>query len=186
MRVREARSGDLPRLRDLQQEAQMVDGCLFSRAAWEDWLAKTEGSEPGPTLFVLLDDDDELNMWGQGGTLEGVEGELIGYTLLHLVHDGEGYHLRCEGTVHPDHRRRGGGRALLICALNRARLWGTELEDESQLQGLPLWFEVLLPHRDPASERLAARCELEAVADATCAGQRAADDGFRLYRHPLL
>jgi len=186
VRVREARPGDLEQLRDLQQQAQRVDGCLFSQAVWEDWLTSSDLGEPGPSLFVLLDDDDELNTWGQGGTLEGVEGEIIGYTLLHLIRDREGYHLRCEGTVHPAHRRRGGGRALLICALNRARLWGTELEDEGQQQGLPLWFEVLLPRRDLASERLAARCELEAVADVTCAGQRAADDGFRLYRRPLL
>ncbi|WP_376795690.1 GNAT family N-acetyltransferase [Thermogemmatispora sp.] len=185
MRVREARPGDLAQIRDLQQQAEQIDGCLFSTAAWQDWLASLDLGELGPTLFVLLDDDDELNTWGQGGTLEGLEGELIGYTLLHLMRDGEGYHLRCEGTVHPDHRRRGGGRALLVCALNRARLWGGELEDESQRRGLALWFEVLLPRRDPAAARLAARCELEAVSDATCAGQRAADDGFQLYRRSL-
>ncbi|MBX5448493.1 GNAT family N-acetyltransferase [Thermogemmatispora sp.] len=186
MRVREARPGDLAQLWDLRQQAESLDGCLFSRAAWEDWQASLARGEPGPALFVLLDDDDDLNTWGQGGTLEGLEGELIGYTLLHLVRDAEGYHLRCEGTVHPRHRRRGGGRALLICALNRARLWGAELEVESQQQGYPLWFEVLLPQRDPAAPRLAARCELEAVAATTSAGQQAADDGLRLYRRLLL
>jgi len=52
---------------------------------------------------------------------------------------------------------------LLICGLNHARIRASELEFEARQQNLPLYFEALLPASDPASENLAAKCELQPV-----------------------
>src|SRR2546427_3347102 len=50
-------------------------------------------------------------------------------------------------------RSRGAGRALLICGLNRARSWSAEFEFEAEEKESPIYFEALLPLRDPASDR---------------------------------
>jgi hypothetical protein len=123
----------------------------------------------------VLTDDDESNEWGQGGTLEGVEGPIIGYTVLTLSRAAAGYHFRCEGAVHPQQRRRNGGRALLICALNRARIWASEISFEAELEGVPVSFEALLPRSDPGAARLAAKCEMAAT-------RESAGEGLVLYR----
>jgi GNAT superfamily N-acetyltransferase len=178
MRIREARPGDLVALEQLAASAAAHDGSeLPTETQWQQ--RPEEGAAAGAVIFVLLDDDEELNPWGPAGTLEGVEGEIIGYTVLRLLRDPEGYHFRCEGTVHPQHRRRGGGRALLVCALNRARLWATEIEEQAEQEGLALFFEAWFPQRDPAARRLAAHSDMEAVDGARHGGQQ-------LYRRPLL
>jgi GNAT superfamily N-acetyltransferase len=110
---------------------------------------------------VITDDDDELNPWGQAGTLDGLQGEIVGYTVVELHQDANGYHLLCKGAVHPDYRRRNAGRALIMSALNRAHTLAAEFEFEAEEAGYPIYFEALFPVRDPASARLAAKCEME-------------------------
>src|SRR5712692_5770689 len=155
MRIRNYRQGDVEMLEYIQQLAAKADGTrAIDRHDFEVWLLKPE-LEARFNVFVITD-DDESNEWGQGGTLEGVEGEIIGYTVLQLRYSRHGYHFLCEGAVHPAHRQRGAGRALLICALNRARTWSADFEFEAEEKGHPIYFEALLPLRDPASPRLAA------------------------------
>jgi GNAT superfamily N-acetyltransferase len=177
VRIRDARAGDLPALIEIQHEAARHDGGQADLPGpLTEWLS--EGAMSGSVVFVLMDDDDEQNTWGQAGTLEGLEGEIIGYTVLRLLRDEEGYHFRCEGAIRPPERRRGGGRALLICALNRASLWGGDIELEAEEEGLPIFFEALFPCGEPAAARLAAKCELEAIGEPRA-------DGQQLYRRVL-
>ena len=176
MRIRTFHYEDMPTLIQIQRLAAQEDG-VEPLDDFESWLI-----DPalGATInaFVITDDDDELNTWGQAGTLEGIEGEVVGYTIVQVRQDEEGYHLFCQGTVHPAHRHRNAGRALLICALNRARVLAEEFEFEAEQAGIPVYFEALLPARDPASARLAARCEMVLV-------EEMAPDGMLLYRSVL-
>jgi GNAT superfamily N-acetyltransferase len=177
MRIRNYRQGDTPTLAHIQQLAAAADGTEpISTTDFETWLAQPE-LEAEFNVFVITD-DDESNEWGQAGTLEGVEGEIIGYTVLQLRRSQHVYHFLCEGAVHPQHRRRGAGSALLICALNRARMWDAEFAFNVEQQVFPTSFEVLLPLQDPAAENLAARCELQPTNERTL-------KGMRLYRRPL-
>lgn len=178
MRIRLYRQEDLPTLIAIQQVAAHHDGSRdVSAVAFETWLTAPE-LEATSNAFVITDDDDELNTWGQGGTLDGIEGEIVGYTVVQFHKDQQAYHLLCTGTVHPQHRRRHAGRALLICALNRARILAAEFEFEAEQEGHPVYFEVLLPTHDAASTRLAARCEMYAT-------DEPAPEGMRLYRREL-
>jgi GNAT superfamily N-acetyltransferase len=178
MRIRNYRQVDLPALVEIQQLAAKADATeAMGTGDFEEWLTQPE-LEAEANVFVVTDDDDELNVWGQGETLEGVEGEVVGYTVLQLRRSQHAYHFLCEGAVHPEHRRRGAGRALLICALNRARIWSTEFEFEAEQQGHSIYFEALLPLGDPASDGLAAKCAMQAV-------DEPALDGMRLYRREL-
>jgi GNAT superfamily N-acetyltransferase len=173
VRIRKYRQEDITRLIQIQQLAAQTDGIgEKSVVELEQWLTDPE-VEASSNAFVITDDDDELNTWGQAGTLEGIEGEIVGYTTVQLYQDQGAYHLLCRGTVHPEHRRRNAGRALLICALNRARFLAFEFEAEQE--GLPVYFEALLPVHDPASARLAARCEMLPT-------DEVAPDGMQLYR----
>jgi len=177
MRIRNYREVDLPALVDIQQLATKADSTeAISSAGFEEWLAQPE-LEAETNVFVITD-DDESNEWGQGGTLEGVEGEIIGYTVLQLRYSRHAYHFLCEGAVHPAHRQRGAGRALLICALNRARTWSADFEFEAEEKGHPIYFEALLPLRDPASPRLAARCDMQPTNEPVL-------EGMNLYRREL-
>ncbi len=177
MRIRNYRQGDVSTLVSIQQQAAQADGVeVKSLADFEAWLTAPE-LEAESNAFVITD-DDESNEWGQGGTLEGVEGPIVGYTVLQLYQDQQAYHFVCEGAVQPQHRRRNAGRALLICALNRARIWATEFEFEAEQEGHPIYFEALLPLRDPASENLAAKCEMEPTDEPVL-------EGMRLYRREL-
>jgi GNAT superfamily N-acetyltransferase len=179
MRIRHYRQVDLPTLIEIQGKAAEAD-----RIAAED-LADLEARLAEPEradnfeLFVITDDDDELNQWGSGETLEGVEGEIVGYTALTLQRDADAYHFLCQGTVHPSYRRQNAGRALLICALNHARILAAEFEFEAEAAGQPVYFEALLPLNDPASINLAAKCEMLPVE------QGARPGGLRLYRREL-
>jgi GNAT superfamily N-acetyltransferase len=174
MRIRNYRLGDIETLVYVQQQAAQADGTR-AMSDFEGWLAQPE-LEAEFNVFVITD-DDESNEWGQGGTLEGIEGEVIGYTVLQLRQEQYASHFLCEGTVHPQHRRRGAGYALLVSALNHALLKATEIEFEQEQKGHPIYFEALLPLRDPASGNLAARCEMQPTDEQLA--------GMRLYRRTL-
>ena len=176
MRIRTFHYEDIPTLLEVEQQAAQADGRAL-RQNFVDWLTAPE-QDTLSNVFVITDDDDELNTWGQAGTLEGIEGEIIGYTLVQVHQDEEGYHLLCQGAVSPPHRRRNAGRALLICALNRALVLAEEFEFEAEQMGIPVYFEALLPVRDAASPRLAAKCELSPTDEIT-------PDEMRLYRSKL-
>ena len=178
MRIRNYRRGDIPTLVHVQQLAAQSDNVdTMSEADFEEWLAQPE-LEAEFNVFLITDDDDDLNDWGQGGTLDGLEGEVAGYTVLQLRQSQHAYHFLCEGAVLPQHRRRGAGQALLICDLNHARIRASEFEFEARQQNLPIYFEALLPVSDPASETLAAKCDLQPVDEPVL-------KGMRLYRGEL-
>jgi GNAT superfamily N-acetyltransferase len=177
MRIRNYRQVDLPTLVQIQQAAASVDGvAALSMADFEEWLAQPElGAEDN--VFVITD-DDETNVWGQAGTLEGVEGEIIGYSVLQLRRGRHAYHFLCQGAVLPEERRRGAGRALLICDLNRARAMASEFEYEAEQDGLPIYLEALLPVKDAAAPALAEKCEMRPTVEPAL-------QGMRLYRRDL-
>ncbi len=178
MRIRTYRFEDVSTLEHLQQLAiandQLAPESVDILMAWLDNVAH----ESKANAFVIRDDDDELNTWGQAGTLDGIEGEVVGYTTIEVQYDDRAYHLCCMGTVHPEHRRHNGGRLLLVAALNRSRMLAAEFEFEAEQAGQPIYFEALLPVLDPASPRLAARCEMLPT-------DEPAPTGLRLYRREL-
>ena len=175
MRIRNYRQGDISTLVYIQQLAAQADNVdSMSITDFERWLAQPE-LQTGSNIFLVTDDDEDQNNWGQGDVLDGLEGEVIGFTVLQLRLSHHVYHFLCEGAVLPQHRRRGAGQALLICALNHARLRASEFEFEAQQQGIPMYFEALLPVEDPASASLAAKCDMQAT-------EEPALRGMRLYR----
>src|SRR6266702_3365413 len=120
MRVRNFRQEDIPALFHIHQLAAQTDGTpAKNMAEFEAWLA-APGLDAASNVFVVMD-DEESNEWGQGGTLEGVEGEVIGYTVLQLLQSQRAYHLRLHA-----------GLAWVGCALNRSRISGFELAFEVQ------------------------------------------------------
>lgn len=172
MRIRRYRVGDIPTLAIIQQEAARFDGVeALSEADFEAWFSQPE-VEPTSNVFLITDDDDELNEWGQAGTLDGLEGEVAGYTVLQLRRSHQGYHFLCEGAVLPRFRRQGVGQALLISALNLVRIRVFELEHEPSQQRLPEYFEALLPESDSASVGLAEKFEMQFVDEPTLTGMR--------------
>lgn len=174
MRVRTYRPGDIPTLTHIQQTAARSDGLIeMSEAELTSLLAQAM-SKSGYTIFLITDDDDELNTWGQGETLEGLEGEVVGYAILQQYQNERAYHIRSQGAVLPEHRQRGAGHALLLCALNHARMQAINVMNEARQQGLPIYFEVELPASDPTTEPLTRLFELEET-------DEAAQDGMRLY-----
>jgi GNAT superfamily N-acetyltransferase len=178
MRIRRYRPGDIPTLVMIQNEAVRADGVEpMSEADFETWFSQPE-LEAASNVFLITDDDDELNEWSAAGTLAGLEGEVAGYTVLSLRRSQHAFHFLCEGAVLPRFRRQGVGLSLLICALNQARIRVFEVEDEARGQGYPVYFEALLPANDPASERLAEQCEMVAVDEPVL-------KGMRLYRGEL-
>ncbi|HEU0000225.1 MAG TPA: GNAT family N-acetyltransferase [Ktedonobacteraceae bacterium] len=178
MRIRRYRRGDIPTLAHIQQQAAEADSVTpVSEADFEQWLAQPE-LQAATNVFLITDDDDDLNEWGQAGTLEGLEGEAVGYTVLQLRRSQHAYHFLCEGAVLPQHRRRGAGYALLMSALNNTRVRIFEFEYEARQQGHPIYFEALLPVNDPASRSLAEQFEMQAVDEQTVTG-------MRLYRGEL-
>ncbi len=177
MRIRNYRLGDIPTLVHIQQLAAQTDDTeSMKESDFKGWLTSPE-FDAASNVF-LITDDDETNEWGQAGTLEGVEGEVVGYTTIQLSRDQHAYHFLCWGTVLPQHRGRNAGRALFICALNRARIAAAEFEFEAEQQGYPIYFEALLPCNNPNAASLAAKCEMEAT------GERV-EKGMCLYRRVL-
>ncbi|MBO0779292.1 MAG: hypothetical protein J2P37_10740, partial [Ktedonobacteraceae bacterium] len=172
MRIRQARPNDLPEIAQVEQQAAQADGRpIHSEADMQGWLL--ELCEEG-NVFVVTDDDDELNPWGQAGTLDGISGPIAGYTALFppTANTSSPYRLGCRGAVAPQFRRQNAGRLLLQGALNRARMLASELDLEPD----PVYFEALLPTNDPASPRLAARFEMHPVEAAMI------PEGTQLYR----
>lgn len=178
MRIRTYRPGDIPALVHIQQIAARFDGLATMQDDDFEQLLNQSATRSGYNVFLITDDDDELNTWGQGETLEGVEGELVGYTILHPARDQHAYHFRCFGTVLPEHRQRGAGHALLLCALNHARMQSIDFVNEARQQELPIYFEAEFPARDASAERLARTFEMELAPEA-------AEPGLSLYRLEL-
>ncbi len=178
MRIRNFRLEDIPTLASIQHDAAEGDkSTAMSEADFARWIS-SPAVDATSNAFVITDDDDELNTWGQAGTLEGIEGEIVGYTVLGIRQDQEAYHLCCQGTVHPQHRRRNAGRALIICALNRAHLIAADFEFEAEQVDIAVYFEALFPLHDPSSVRLAAKCEMQKA-------MVPISDGLQLYRRTL-
>ena len=178
MRIRNYRQGDILTLVSIQQLAAQADNVdSMSMSDFDEWLAQPE-LQAGSNIFLITDDDDDLNNWGQGDVLDGLEGEVVGYTVLQLRRSQHAFHFLCEGTIIPQHRRRGAGQALMICALNHARLRASEFEIEAQQQGSPIYFEALLPVVDPTSASLAAKCDMHPT-------DEPALKGMQLYRSEL-
>src|SRR6266699_1538852 len=160
MRIRNYRQGDVELLEYIQQLAAQADGTrAIDRHEFEAWLLEPE-LEARFNVFV------------------GMEGEVIGYTILQLRQDEHVYHFLCEGAVHPQHRRRGAGTALLICAINRARLMAAGFDLRMESKHRSIYFEALLPIHDLAAANLAARCEMEPA-------EEQATPGMKLYRRAL-
>ncbi len=176
MRIRNYRPEDLPTLVQIQQLAAHVDGYDIPQTV-EEQLTQPE-TDARSNVFVITDDDDELNTWGQAGTLDGIEGEIVGYTTLTLHQDFEAYHFLCQGAVHPQQRQRGAGRLLLVGALNRARILAADFEFEAEQEGIPIYFEALLPIRNTTASRLMEKCEMQAV-------KQKKQNGMQLYRRDL-
>ena len=164
MRIRNYRPEDLPTLVQIQQSAALVDGyaSMQPETSIERQLTDPE-IDARSNVFVITDDDDELNTWGQAGTLDGIEGEIVGYTLLTLYQDADAYHFVCRGAVQPQQRQRGAGRLLLVGALNRARIQAADFEFEAEQDGIPVYFEALLSARNTTTSRLTEKCEMQAV-----------------------
>jgi ribosomal protein S18 acetylase RimI-like enzyme len=178
MRIRNYRQGDIPTLVHIQHLAAQADSVeSMGIADFEEWLAQPE-LQAESNIFLITDDDDDLNNWGQGDVLDGLEGEVVGYIVLQLRRSNHAYHFLCEGAVLPQHRRRGAGQSLLICALNHARLLASEFEFEAQQQSFPIYFEALLPVDDPASESLAEKFDMHPT-------DEPALKGMQLYRSEL-
>ena len=178
MRIRNYRQGDIHTLAYIQQLAARADNVdPMSTTDFEEWLAQPE-LQAESNIFLITDDDDDRNNWGQGDVLDGLEGEVVGYTALQLRQSHHAYHFLCEGAVLPQHRRQGAGQALLMCALNHARLRASEFEFEAQQQGLSIYFEALFPIEDPASKSLAIKFEMHPTDEVVL-------KGMRLYRGEL-
>ena len=176
MRIRNYRAEYLQAIAQIQQAAAEIDGtAVKSEADLEIWLQELEAEA---NAFVVTDDDDELNPWGQAGTLDGLEGEVAGYTVVQLVRNQSGYHFLCQGTVHPHYRRQNAGRTLLVGALNRARLLASDFEFEAEEEGISIYFEALFPVEDPGAVHLAAKYEMQST-------DEPAPVGLCLYRRDL-
>ncbi|GHO91028.1 hypothetical protein KSF_010760 [Reticulibacter mediterranei] len=176
MRIRNYRPEYLPSIVQIQHAAAREDGTAArSEVDIANWLQESEAEV---NAFVVTDDDDELNPWGQAGTLDGLEGEVAGYTVVQLQRDQSGYHFLCQGAVHPQHRRQNAGRTLLVGALNRARLLASDFEFEAEQEGVAIYFETLFPTSDPGAARLATKYEMQPTDEVV-------GEGTRLYRREL-
>lgn len=170
MRIRNFRERDLLSVVRIYEQAMEADELVA--VSGEDFVGWFMGQEMNvlENAFVVSDDDDELNTWGQAGTLDGLEGEIVGYTVVTFRRDEWGYHFVCEGAVLPEYRGQHVGRILFVGARNRACLLASEFEFEAEQEGVPIYFEALLPVRDAAAARLAAKYEMEATAEAVPSG----------------
>ena len=178
MRIRYYRQGDISSLVHIQQLAAQADHVdSMTMVDFAEWLMQPE-LQDGSNIFLITDDDDDLNNWGQGDVLDGIEGEVVGYTVLQMRRSHHAYHFLCEGGVLPQHRRRGAGQALLICSLNHARLRASEFEFEAQQQSFPMYFEALLPIEDSAAKSLAAKFDMYSTDEPVL-------KGMQLYRSEL-
>src|SRR5260370_33429225 len=96
MRIRNYRQGDIPTLVHIQRLAAQNDKVdTMTEVDFEEWLAQPE-LEAESNVFLITDDDDDLNDWGQGGTVDGLGGEVGGHTETPLRRDQQSYHFICE------------------------------------------------------------------------------------------
>src|SRR5258708_8615323 len=101
MRIRNYRQGDIPTLVHIQRLAAQNDKVdTITEVDFEEWLAQPE-LEGESNVFLITDDHDDLNDWGQGGTLDGLEGEVVDYTVLQLRRSPHTYHFLSQYTVLP-------------------------------------------------------------------------------------
>ena len=178
MRIRNYRQEDLSEVVQIERLAREADGREpLDEDVFTNWLL-SPSLNAADNVFVITNDDDELREWGQAGTLEGIEGELAGYTSVQVHRDEHAFHILCQGAVSPPYRKMHAWRALLVGALNRARILEFDIDIEAEQAGLPIYFEALLPARDPFSAYLAAKCGMHLVDDP-------APNGLRLYRCEL-
>src|ERR1700694_2731890 len=97
MRIRRYRPGDISTLAHIQQLVAEADGVeAMSAADFEVWLAQPE-LQADANVFLITDDDDALNEWGQAGTLDGLEGEAVGYNVLQVRRSQPASDFLCEG-----------------------------------------------------------------------------------------
>ncbi|HEX3642686.1 MAG TPA: hypothetical protein VHV10_15480, partial [Ktedonobacteraceae bacterium] len=69
MRIRNFRPEDIPTLIYIQQAAAQADKSVkMSEEELAIWLL-ADTVDASSNAFVITDDDDELNTWGQAGTL---------------------------------------------------------------------------------------------------------------------
>jgi GNAT superfamily N-acetyltransferase len=177
MRIRNYRQVDIHTLNELLRLSAVTDEFEVKDMLDVDAWLVDPGQEAVNKVFVVTDDDDS-NEWGQGGTLEGVEGEIVGFTAVVMHEDAQAYRFLCRGTVHPQFRRRNAGRALLICALNHARSVSAEFEFEAEEEGRHIFLEALLPLHDLASASLAEKCDMQMTDESMV-------NGMKLYRREL-
>jgi ribosomal protein S18 acetylase RimI-like enzyme len=178
MRIRTYRPGDIPTLVHIQEATTLFDGLEAMSEAELAQLLDRCITRKGYNVFLITDDDDELNTWGQGETLDGLQGEVVGYTILQLSKSPHAYHFYCHGTILPEYRRLGAGHALLLCAMNHARIQSIDFIAEARQQGQPIYFEFPMPEHDPAALHLARAFELDETDEPVQAG-------LRLYRTEL-
>ena len=179
MRIRNYRPEDLLTLVQIQQLTAHVDSYDATQPETSIEKKLTDPDvDARSNVFVITDDDDELNTWGQAGTLDGIEGEIVGYTMLSLYQNAEAYHFICQGAVYPQQRQRGAGRLLLVGALNRARILAADFEFAAEQEGIPIYFAALLPIRDTTTSRLTEKCEMHVV-------DQEKQNGMQLYRREL-
>ncbi len=178
MRIRTYRHGDIPTLIQVQHKAALFDGLPAMSETELTRLLEQSLSRRGYNVFLITDDDDELNTWGQGESLDGLQGEVVGYTILQLYPTTHAYHFYCHGAVLPAYRRQGAGHALLLCALNHARLQAIDFANEAHAHGKPIFLDFPLPTHDPAAYSLAQTFELVEAPEPL-------ETGLRLYRIEL-
>jgi hypothetical protein len=170
MRIRTYRPGDIPDLLSIQKTLALFDGLETMHAEELGSLLTAALARNGYNIFLITDDDDDLNTWGQGESLDGVEGEMVGYTILQMSRDERAYSFRCHGGVLPVHRHTGAGYALLLCAMNHARLQSLDILAYARQHAIPLYFEALLPTHDASSPRLGSIFEMERTDEAVGPG----------------
>jgi len=74
MRIRRYRQEDLPGLVHIHRAAAQADDiAMMNDAEFEAWFTAPE-VDAVSNAVVITDDDDELNPWGQAGTLDGLQG----------------------------------------------------------------------------------------------------------------
>ncbi len=69
MRIRNFRQIDIPELIEMQQRAAEVDDIDINELPNLAELLMAPETQAEHSVFVITDDDDELNTWGQGETL---------------------------------------------------------------------------------------------------------------------
>jgi hypothetical protein len=178
VRIRRFRSSDAEALLAIEQHAAQAE----ARPQPDTPAFLQQFADPTldvvDNLFVITDDDDDLQVWGQAETLEGLEGEIAGYMLVQEQHTPDYYRFLAQGAVDPVYTDPQATRILLIGSLNRARHLAAEFEFEAEAAGKPIYFDAFLPRDSASVPELARKLELSLVPEP-------APPGFLLYRLQL-